>query len=339
MTKCRGCSWEDALRGDCSAVMDEIGDRGLARAYRTAWSFTLLVALSVLVLTHYPSAYGQQMEPRSYANAPIGLNFFIAGYVHEEGGVLLDPSVPVTDLNAKIDLGVLGYSRVLDLWGQSGTIALVLPYGSIAASGKIDEQSKGVTRSGFGDPALRLSVNLYGAPALSLQDFRDYRQDTIVGVTFLVTAPWGRYDSTKLVNLGTNRWSFKPEVGLSKGLGNWVLEAAAGVTFFTANDEYLGANTREQAALYAVQGHAIYNFDPRTWASIDATFYAGGRSSLNGVESDDRQQNSRWGITFSRSLDLRNSLKLYYSNGATVRAGANFSIVGVAWQYRWGAGL
>lgn len=327
------------MRGDCSAVMDEMSDRRLARPHRTAWPLTPLIALSVLALTHYPSAYGQQLEPRSYANAPIGLNFLIAGFVHQEGGVLLDPSVPVTDLNVKADSGLLGYSRVLDFWGQSGTIALVLPYASVAASGSIDEQSRSVTRSGFGDPALRVSVNLYGAPALSLQEFRDYRQDTIVGVSLLVTAPWGRYDPTKLVNIGTNRWSFKPEVGLSKRLGNWVLEAAAGVTFFTANDEYLGANTREQAALYAVQGHAIYNFDPRTWASIDATFYAGGRSSLNGVESDDRQQNSRWGVTLSRSLDSRNSLKLNYSNGATVRAGANFSIVGVAWQYRWGAGL
>ena len=300
-------------------------------AKRTA---ALAFALSFLTPAH-----GQQMEPRSYSNAPIGLNFLVAGYVHQEGAVLLDPSVPITDLSAKADLGVLGYVRVVDLWGQSGTIGLALPYGSITASGKIREQGARVTHSGFGDPALKVAVNLYGAPALSLAEFRDYRQDTIVGVSFLVTAPWGRYDSTKLVNLGTNRWSFKPELGLTKGLGNWVLEGAVGVTFFTSNDQYIGTNTREQAPLYAVQGHAIYNFDERTWASLDATFYAGGRSSLNGVESDDRQQNSRWGGTFARTLNLRNSIKLYYSNGATVRAGSNFSIAGIAWQYRWGAGL
>jgi len=303
-------------------------------AAKHAAALALSCALSFLAPAH-----GQQMEPRSYANAPIGLNFLVAGYVHQEGDVLLDPSVPVTDLSAKVDLGVLGYVRVVDFWGQSGTIGLALPYGSITASGKIQEQSARVTRSGFGDPALKVAVNLYGAPSMSLAEFRDYRQDTIVGVSFLVTAPWGRYDPTKLVNLGTNRWSFKPELGVSKGFGNWVLEGAAGATFFTSNDQYIGANTREQAPLYAVQGHAIYNFNERTWASLDATFYAGGRSSLNGVENDDRQQNSRWGGTFARSLDLRNSIKLYYSNGATVRAGSNFSIAGVAWQYRWGAGL
>jgi hypothetical protein len=297
-----------------------------------------VLALS-FVLGSLTTAHGQQMEPRSYSNAPIGLNFLVAGYVHQEGDVLLDPSLPVTDVSAKIDLGVLGYARVVDFWGQSGTVSVALPYGSITASGKIEEQSARVTRSGFGDPVLKVAANLYGAPALSLAVFRDYRQDVIVGVSFLVTAPWGRYDPTKLVNIGTNRWSFKPELGLSKGLGNWVLEGAAGVTFFTPNDQYLGANSRDQAPLYAVQGHAIYNFNGRTWASLDGTFYAGGRSSVNGVENDDRQQNSRWGGTFARSLDVHNSIKLYYSNGATVRAGSNFSIAGIAWQYRWGAGL
>ena len=314
--------------------------RGLRRLrrYRTEYLAIAgaMLALSVLA----SSAHGQSMEPRAYANAPVGLNFLIAGYVYQWGDVLLDPSLPVQNLNAKVNTAVLGYSRVLDFWGESGTLALVLPYAWVSATGDVLEQSRSVDRSGIGDLALRLSVNLYGAPALSLPEFRDYAQDIIVGVSFLVTAPTGHYDSTKLVNIGTNRWSFKPEVGVSKAVGSWTLEAAAGVTFFTDNDQFLGTNVRRQDPLYAAQAHAIYNFSPKLWLGLDGTYYAGGRTSVNGDLNNDLQHNSRWGATLARSLDNRNSIKLYFSSGVVAaRTGTDFKVVGVAWQYRWGAGL
>ena len=281
----------------------------------------------------------QVMEPLSYTNAPIGLNFLIAGYGYLWGDVLTDPSLPIKDADAKVHTAVLTYARVLDFWGQSGTVALLAPYAWLSASGEVAGQSRSVDRSGLGDITLRASVNLYGAPALSLQEFRDYRQDTIVGVSLWVTAPTGRYDPERLINIGTNRWSFKPEVGISKALGRWTLEAAASVTFFTDNDEFLGTNVREQKPLYGIQGHAIYNFNPSLWAALDATYYTGGRTSVNGALNNDLQENSRWGATLAHSLDRNNSIKLYFNSGVAARTGTNFNAVGIAWQYRWGAGL
>jgi hypothetical protein len=285
------------------------------------------------------SARAQQMEPRSYSNAPIGLNFVIASYQYSWGDVLLDPSVPVKNADAKVSAVLAGYGRVLDFWGQSGTLGLVVPYAWISANGDVEGQPRTVDRSGFGDLAMRLAVNLYGAPALSLQEFRDYRQDTIVGVSLLVTAPTGQYDNTKLVNVGTNRWSFKPEVGVSKALGQWILEGAAGVTFYTDNDQYFGNNVRQQDPLYSVQAHLIYNFSPSLWGALDATYYSGGRTTVNDTLNNDLQQNWRWGGVLAQSLDIRNSIKLYFSSGVVARTGTAFTTVGVGWQYRWGAGL
>jgi hypothetical protein len=148
-----------------------------------------------------------------------------------------------------------------------------------------------------------------------------------------------RSSANKLVNLGTNRWSFKPEVGVSQALGPWILEGAFGVSFFTDNDDFFGGRTRKQDPLYAVQGHAIYAFNPGLWTAFDATYYAGGRTSVDGVLNDDLQQNSRWGATLSKSVDLRNSVKLYFSSGATARTGTDFKTAGVAWQHLWGAGF
>ena len=285
------------------------------------------------------SARAQQMEPRSYSNAPIGLNFVIASYQYSWGDVLLDPSVPVKNADAKVSAVLAGYGRVLDFWGQSATLGLLVPYAWISANGDVEGQPRTVDRSGFGDLAMRLAVNLYGAPALSLQEFRDYRQDTIVGVSLLVTAPTGQYDYTKLVNVGTNRWSFKPEVGVSKALGQWILEGAAGVTFYTDNDQYFGNNVRQQDPLYSVQAHLIYNFSPSLWGSLDATYYSGGRTTVNDTLNNDLQQNWRWGGVLAQSLDIRNSIKLYFSSGVVARTGTAFTTVGVGWQYRWGAGL
>jgi len=298
-----------------------------------------MLALAVLGPVALHQACAQSMEPLSYSNAPIGLNFLIVGATHQWGSVLVDPTLPVKDVKASVDTATLAYMHVIDFWGQSGSLAMVVPNAWLSASGEVFDQARSISRTGLADITMRLSVNLLGAPALSLPEFASYRQDTIVGITLLVTAPSGQYDPTKLVNIGTNRWSFKPELGISKALGPWTLEAAAGVTLFTDNDQFFGNGVRQQDPLYSIQGHAIYNFNPRLWAALDGTYYTGGRTTLNGKVDNDLQNNTRWGATLAYSLDRQNSLKLNYSSGVAARTGTDFQIVGIAWQYRWGAGL
>jgi hypothetical protein len=311
--------------------------RGARHCSRRAWPS--LLAIAVLGFGTMAHAHAQSMEPLSYTNAPIGLNFLIVGTTHQWGSVLVDPTSPVKDVEAKVDAATLAYMRVFDFWGQSGSLAMVVPNAWLSASGEVFDQARSISRTGLADITARLSINLFGAPALTLPEFARYQQDTIVGVTLLVTAPTGQYDPSKLVNIGTNRWSFKPEVGVSKALGPWTLEAAAGVTFFTDNDQFFGNGVRQQDPLYSVQGHAIYNLNPRLWAALDATYYTGGDTTLNGIAGNDRQNNTRWGATLAYSLDRQNSIKGYYSSGVSARVGTEFQIVGLAWQYRWGAGL
>ena len=111
---------------------------------------------------------------------------------------------------------------------------------------------------GFANSAFRLSVNLYGAPALTLKEFAGWEQDLIIGASLRVVVPWGQYDAARLVNIGTNRWAFKPEVGISKAIGPWTLEGTAAATFFTDNNDFFGGNRRSQKPLYSLQGHVIY---------------------------------------------------------------------------------
>jgi len=301
----------------------------------------LYTTAAIAALAAVPSAivHAQSMEPLSYTNSPIGLNFLIAGYGYQTGNVLVDPSLPLKNVKATVDTAFLAYSRVLDFWGESGSLALIVPYAWLSASGDVFEQQKNVDRTGLSDLTLKLSVNLFGAPALSLKDFANYHQDTIIGVSLLVTAPSGQYIQSKLVNIGTNRWSVKPEIGVSKAVAPWTFEGAASVTFFTDNDAYFGDNTRHQDALFAVQGHVIYNINRKMWCALDGTYYTGGRTSVNGSLDNDLQSNSRWGGTYAYSLARQNSIKLYFSSGVAARTGEEFRIYGIGWQYRWGAGL
>jgi hypothetical protein len=165
--------------------------------------------------------------------------------------------------------------------------------------------------SGFADPRLRVSVNLYGAPALALPEFAHYKQDLIIGASLQVSAPLGQYDPDKLVNIGTNRWFVKPEVGISKAWGPLTLELTTGVTFYTANHDFFGGKTRTQAPIYAVQGHVSYTLGAGIWVAVDGTYYTGGRTTVEGVEGNDLQQNTRLGVTMALPVTRQTSVKLY----------------------------
>jgi len=300
----------------------------------------LAFALGACVLAAMQSpAFAQDIEPRAYSNAPIGVNFLIAGYAYTRGGVAFDTALPITDPHLHTSSALVAYATVLDLWGKSAKIDAIVPYTWLAGNAEYQGQTVNRNVNGFANSAYRLSVNVYGAPALPLDEFTKWEQDLIIGVSLRVGAPWSQYDDTRVINIGTNRWSFKPEVGISKALGSWTLEATAAVTFYTVNHDFFGGNTQSQDPLYSTQGHLIYGFASGIWASLDATYFAGGRTTLNGVLSSDLQQNWRFGSTLAFPVDRKNSIKLYASSGVAARTGNNYDLIGVAWQYRFGGGL
>jgi hypothetical protein len=285
------------------------------------------------------AARAQDIEPRAYSNAPVGVNFLLAGYLYTRGGLIFDSATGITDPKMTTSSPVLAYARVLDLWGMSAKFDAIVPYTSL--SGTALRNGEVVTRDvdGFVDPRFRLSVNFYGAPALGLKEFRNYRQDLIVGASLQVQAPWGQYDPDRLVNIGNNRWSFKPELGVSKALGAWTLEGKLGATIFTDNRDFFGGQRRAQDPIWSAQGNLIYGFANGVWASLDATYFTGGRNTIDGERGNDLQQNWRIGTTVAIPINAWHSIKFNASSGVSARTGNNFDLVGVAWQYRWGGGL
>ena len=299
-----------------------------------AWRLTLWTAgLMLAVALPLPA---QDLEPRAYAASPIGLHFLVASVGRSSGAVVVDASLPIEDARAVVDLAAIGLGTTFDLVGRTALLVGVVPYPRAEASGRVGENTSKVTRSGFADPRLKLSVNLLGGEALAPAEFARSRRPTIVGVSLQIVAPVGQYYSDKLINLGTNRWQFKPEIGVSRAVGRWTIDGYTGVWLYTTNDAFFpGSSTRTQDPLFSVQAHASYTLRPRLWFALDGTWYAGGTTTVNGVTNVDRQSNSRIGGTFSLPLTARQSLKVSYSTGATTRFGGDFNTAAIAWQLSW----
>jgi hypothetical protein len=287
----------------------------------------------------FNQAHAGEIEPRAYVNTPVGVNFLLAGYVYTDGGLSTSGASPIKDAKLTMNTGVLAFARSLDVWGKSGKFDVIVPYSQLSGNALVDGKERERNISGFHDPLFRFSVNLYGAPALSLEEFATYQQDVIIGASVQVSVPLGQYEKEKLVNLGNNRWFVKPDIGISKAWGSLTLELSTGAYFFTNNDGYFGGKTLKQDPLLTMQAHATYNITRGIWAALSWTYDYGGRTTIDGKRSDTFYSNSRLGATLAIPLNRNNSIKLYGSTSLHTTAGTEFDLVGIVWQYRWGGGL
>jgi Putative MetA-pathway of phenol degradation len=193
------------------------------------------------------TAVAQDLEPRAYAASPIGLNFLVIAAGRSTGGVVVDASLPVEDVQASVNSLGVGAGRTIKIFGRTALLVASLPYAWANVSGRVGEETGQVSRSGLADPRIKLSVNLVGGRALSVREFVRAPRPTVLGVSLSVVPPLGQYYRDKLINLGANRWAFKPEIGVSHLVGKWTIEGYAGAWLFTANDEfYTGTSVREQ---------------------------------------------------------------------------------------------
>lgn len=292
------------------------------------------IGLVVTLLTCGPAADAQDLEPKAYSASPVGAAFLVVGLARSTGSVLTDPTLPLTDIEANINGVPVAAGYTFGLFGRLALVTAAVPYGWGEVSGLVGEEARSVTRSGLTDARAKLSINLVGNPAMTLREFAKAPRRAIVGTSLTVTAPTGQYDPHKLINLGTNRWGFKPEVGVAVPKGRWDFDAYLGVWLFTDNDDfYPGGRRRSQDQVVALQGHASYTFRPRLWAAVDATWYQGGGATVDEGEPAGSMNNSRLGATVSFPMSRQQSLKFSYSSGVSVRTGTNFRTLSVGWQW------
>ena len=259
-------------------------------------SLVVVMGAVALVLNFQP-VFAEELEPKAYSAAPIGTNFLVFGYSNSVGTVGVDASLPISDIHAYVEAGTIGFSHTFDLGGHMASWAVVAPYAHIDATGQVYEASRHVSRSGLANLRARVAMNLLGCPALRPAAFAQRKPTTVLGASLTVLSPVGTYNPAYLVNTSTNRWSFKPEIGVEEPLARWFLDASAGYWFFTTNTNYLGGHALTQTPLSDLQLHGGYSFGQGAWVALDANYYAGGATSLDNAPALNRLGNSRYGLT------------------------------------------
>jgi hypothetical protein len=292
------------------------------------WAAAVLLLLCVV-------ARAQDLDPRSFSPAPVGTNIAVVSYGRTSGDVILDPTLPVTDASASFNTAALGYYHSFGLLGRQSSVAVGMPYVLGSGQALLNGVPAHLYRSGLGDLKVRWSYFLVGSPAVTRQEFKQHEARTVVGFDLGISVPVGQYDPNLLVNIGANRWAFRPEIGISRSLRSWLLEMDLASWFFLQNSDFFHGKVREQAPIGSVQAHVSYTFRPGLWLALDGTYYTGGRTHVNGVRGNDLQQNSRLGTTLALPMTRSQSLKLSYSKGAVTRVGGNFTSIAVTYQVRW----
>jgi hypothetical protein len=315
----------------------EIADERCLRTTRfKKWAAESIEGIALLLLLGiFSTAQAQQLEPRAYSSSPVGANFLGVAYLYQYGGAALDPSSPITNVYARVNTAAPYYGRTFDLFGRQASVTLTTPYAWGSVHGDVYDVSHNRDLSGIADPLVRFAVNLIGGPAMRPLEFSRHKPETTLGASLTVSAPFGQYDPTRLINIGTNRWAVKPELGISQPVGDWAFEFYAGVWLFTDNNDFFGGQVKRQDPLASYQVHVVYTVRPRLWAAVDFTYYAGGSTTVNGVPNNDRQDNTRGGVTLSVPVTLHQSLKLTWARGVSTRIGTSFDTLGAAWQFLW----
>jgi hypothetical protein len=309
----------------------------MLRAYHQLTA-SLPIILLIAVLNG-AAVRAQDLEPRSFSPAPKGLNIVALGYMLSDGDVYFDKALQIEDATGTVHSAKVLYGRTFGLFGKSAKVVGLVPFSWGDWEGLLDGVPASTSRRGLADPGVVFSVGLAGSPAVDLEEFVAYKEGMIIGASILIVAPLGQYDPSKLINLGANRWVFRPRLGFSGRLRRWTLEAMADAFFFTDNDEAYGGTVFHQDPLFSLQTNVIYTFRKGIWLSFTAGIADGGKPSVDGAEKEKVDMNTRMGGVFSVPLSRRYSLKVFYTNGVRTSVGMDYDLLGLTVQYKWGGGI
>ena len=289
--------------------------------------FLLLVLGSLSVV----GLHAQQLEPRSLTNVPPGYSFLVAGYEYNSGNILIDPSVPIEEFNGDVHGGALAVGRSLNVLGHFAKVDVVLPCASGRWTGIYEGEPAERSITDLADLRVRLSWNFLGARIGKDGPNAPW----IGGVALQVIAPTGQYDPERLVNLGTNRWSLRSQIGIAHNTERWTFEGIAGLWLFSRNDSFWSGNELQQRPFGVFKMHLIRKLRSRDWATFDIGYGYGGRSVVNGVATDSRLSTLRLGFHYALHLGNGHVLKPYLVTGIRFEQGPDFDGLGLAYQFSW----
>jgi hypothetical protein len=262
--------------------------------------------------------FALDMEAGLWNHIPLGSNFGGAVYAYTEGDISANPTTLLENVEMKLDTVGAKYIHTFEFQGKSARVDITQAYMKGRWKGLVDGVPSAIERNGWSDTFARFAVNLYGAPPLRGKEFGTYRaktrDETIVGIALAVRLPTGDYMEDKLINLGQNRFAFRPQIGVVHTRDKWTTEVTAEAAFFTDNDDFFNGNKLEQEPLLFTQVHLIRKLSPGQSINLSLGYNYGGESTVDGVDKNDRNQNTGWSLGYSYPISRQSGIKISYIN-------------------------
>ena len=298
-----------------------------------------LCCFAVAIFLFPGQALAQFTDAHSYDNAPVGTNQIELSYAHVYANSSIDTSLIITGAKLDANQGTINYSRYLGWCNRTTWVEAGLPLGSL--SGSVSGTRIQGTIVGAGDASFQVGMLLKGAPALTVERFHDSEPASTLGVSFSFTAPTGRYDANKVLNLGSDRWVFKPEFAFSQPFGRgqkWQVEAYANAYFYTNNTTFNGKEILHQQPQPGLEGHLSYSFSNNAWLSLDTRYSFLATTFVDGVDQNNGQQNFIVGSEMNVSISARHSLLFEFAKALVHENGPVITGFAAKYTYTWGKG-
>ena len=303
--------------------------------------FRTILTVAVILAGAALPALSQDLEPRRWSHLPVGTSFAGGGYAYTSGEIAFDPVLQIEDVDLDLHTAAVSYIHSFELFGRSARIDITQAYQDARWRGLLNGVPAASRRSGFSDSMLRFSTNLFGAPPLEGKDFADYRKEmsdaeTIVGAGLALHLPTGNYLSDNLLNLGSNRFTFRPQLGVVHNRGPWSMELTGASWIFTENDEFFAGNRLEQDPLFTLQTHLVYTFRPGFWIGTGLAYGGGLESTINGIGKDDRRANVAFGASIGYPINPKFGIKIgYIGLRSQESVGADLDTVTAGFSVLW----
>ena len=279
----------------------------------------------------------QFTDPHTYENTPVGINQLELSYAYVNSNTSIDTSLIIMGAKFTVNQGTIDYTRYFGFLHRLMWVEAGVPVASL--SGSLGGTNINSSTAGTGDSIYALAMLLKGGPALSVDEFERYKPTTTLGVSFTITAPTGLYHPNNILNIGSDRWSFKPEIALSHPFGRehkWEFDGYANGYFYTDNTSFHGREILRQQPLPGFEGHMSYSFSDRLWASLDTRYSFRGTTFVDGVDQNNAQQNFILGGEMNISFNSRNSLVFEFAKALVHNNGPALVGFSVKYDYTWG---
>jgi len=289
---------------------------------RAPWLGLFVVAiLATSVLC--PSLAPAQVPARFYWKTLSDSNAvpLVFNYVTGNTNPFNPAHTPTAGADVDAVVALPGYARTFSLFDRAAMAAILLPMGHI--SGEITTAGRTFKESadGFGDPMLEFNINVLGPPAQkNIPDILRYEPGFSVDLLADLAFPVGMYDSDQPLNLGQNRWYGRLGAPIVWQLGSWVpgrrttLEFLPAVWLFGSNDDYVG-QTLKTDPMFQLDAHLTRDFTEHFWGALDAAWYYGGKSSIDGVAGKNL---NNVGVGLTLGYQINDNLQLTVGYKTTV---------------------